>query len=197
MRLFVALDLDSAARARAADVQRRARAEAAGREVAVRWVRPENLHLTLAFLGEVDPDRAAAAHRAAAEPWAQRPFRIELESVEVVPGSGAPRTVWLPVSAGRRQLERLHADVGGRMGPFAATPVDPRLRAHVTLGRVRRASRAGGGRVREAMARLSVPTIRWVVDAVTLYESRLTPAGASYRQLARAPLRCVILDGGS
>ena len=196
MRLFLALDLDSAARARAAEAQRRARKAAERQDVTVRWVRPQNLHLTLAFLGEVDADRAALARRAAGEAWPHPPFRIELASLEVVPRSGAPRTVWLPVSAGLRELEGLHADVRTRMGPFAATPVDPRLRAHVTLGRVRRASRASG-RIREAMARLSVPTIGWEADTVTLYESRLTPGGASYRALARTPLRCVILDGGS
>ena len=195
MRLFLALDLDAAARAQAVEVQRRARGAAAFRGVAVRWVRPENLHLTLAFLGEVDADRAAPVTRAAAEPWPHPPFRVELASAELVPRTGPPRTLWLSASAGRPELARLHADVRARMGPLLAAPVDPRPPGHVTLGRMRRASRPSGGRIRDALARLTVPAFGWEADAVALYESRLTPDGASYGSLARAPLGCVILDG--
>ncbi len=194
--MFLALDLDPVARAAAAEVQRVARAAAGFRVVAVRWVRPENLHLTLAFLGELDTDRAARVSRAAADPWLHSPFRVELASAEVVPLSGPPRTVWLPVSTGSRELARLHADVCARLGSVAAAPADPRLRGHVTLGRVRRVPRVGGRRVREALARLPAPVLGWKADAVALYESRLTPDGASYRLVERAPLRCVILKGG-
>ena len=195
MRLFLAIDLDAAARARTAEVQRRARGSAAFRDVAVRWVRAENLHLTLAFLGEMDADSAARVARAAAEPWPHPPFRIELASPEAAPRTGPPRTVWLPVSAGRAELARLHADARARMERLLAAPVDPRPPGHVTLGRVRRASRSGGGRIRDALARLPAPGFGWEAGAVTLYASRLTPGGASYRAVTRAPLGCVILDG--
>ena len=195
MRLFLALDLDSAARAQTAEVQSRLRRAAAFRDVALRWVPPENLHLTLAFLGEMNADRAARVMRAAAEPWSHPPFRVELASAEVAPRSGAPRTVWLPVSAGRPELARLHAEVCARMGQLLAVPVDPRLPGHVTLGRVRRASRPSRRRMSTALARLTAPAPGWKAEAVALHESRLAPGGASYRVLARAPLGCVILDG--
>ena len=64
----------------------------------------------------------------------------------------------------------------------------------MTLGRPRQ-PRAGGGRIRDAPARLTVPALGWRADAVVLHESRRGPGGASYRALARAPLGCVILDG--
>ncbi len=164
------------------------------REAPVRWVPPENLHLTLAFLGEVDANRAAQATRAAGEPWSQPPFRVELSSPEVAPRTGAPRTLWLPASAGRPELARLHADARARLGRYLLAPIDPRPPGHVTLGRLRKAPRASGGRIRDALARLAVPAVGWRAEAVVLYESRLAPGGASYRPLARAPLGCVILD---
>ncbi|MCY4075268.1 MAG: RNA 2',3'-cyclic phosphodiesterase [Acidobacteria bacterium] len=194
MRLFLALDLDAAARACAVEVQGRARRAPVLRDLAVRWVRPENLHLTLAFLGEVDADRVAPMARAAAEPWVQAPFRVELATADVAPRSGAPRTLWLSVSTGRAPLARLHAEARARMGPLLCAPVDPRPPGHVTLGRVRRAPRSSGGRVRDAVAGVTVPALGWRVDSVVLYESRLAPGGSSYRPLARAPLGCVILD---
>ena len=194
MRLFLALDLDAAARACAVEVLGRARRAPALRDVAVRWVRPANLHLTLAFLGEVDADRVAPVARAAAEPWRRAPVRVELASAGVAPRNGAPRTLWLSVSAGRTELAHLHAEACARMGPLLGVPVDPRPPGHVTLGRVRRASRSSGGRIRDALAGLEVAPCGWRVDAVVLYESRLAPGGASYRSLARAPLGCVILD---
>ena len=56
MRLFVAIDLDAAARASIADEQRRLAACTAG-GTPVRWVKPDQLHLTLVFLGEVQEAR--------------------------------------------------------------------------------------------------------------------------------------------
>ena len=194
MRLFLALDLDAPARACAVEVQGRARRAPALRNVTVRWVRPESLHLTLAFLGEVDADRVAPIARAAAEPWRHAPFRVELASAEAAPRSGAPRTLWLSVSAGRAALAHLHADACARMGPLLGAPVDPRPPGHVTLGRLRRAPRSSGRPVRDAVAGLAVPAFGWRVDSVVLYQSRLASRGASYRPLARAPLGCVILD---
>ena len=193
--MFLALRLDPAARARTAEVQRRLRGAVALRGVRVRWVRPENLHLTLAFLGEVDAEGEARVTRAAGEPWSRAPFRVELSSPEVAPRTGAPRTVWLPVSAGRPELARLHADARARLGPLLGAPIDPRPPGHVTLGRLRQVPRASGGSLRDALVRLAVPAVGWRADAVVLYESRLAPGGASYRPLARAPLGCVILDG--
>ena len=195
VRLFLALDLDPAARAKTAEVQRRLRGAVAFREVRVRWVRPENLHLTLAFLGEVDAAGEEGVARAAAEPWSQPPFRIELSSPAAAPRDGAPRTLWLPVSAGRPELARLHADARARLGPLPAAPIDPRPPGHVTLGRLRQAPRSSRGSIRDGLARLAVPACGWRADAVVLYESRLAPGGASYRALERAPLGCVILDG--
>ena len=197
MRLFLALVLDAPARACTVEVQGRARREPALRDVTVRWVRPENLHLTLAFFGEVDADRLARLARAAAQPWRHAPFRVELASAEAAPRSGAPRTLWLSVSAGRAALGHLHADACARMGPLLSTPVDPRPPGHVTLGRLRRAPRSSGRPVRDAMAGLAVPAFGWRVDSVVLYESRPASGGVSYRPLARAPLGCVILDAVS
>lgn len=194
MRLFLALDLDAPARACAVEVQGRARRAPALRDLAVRWVRPENLHLTLAFLGEVDADRLAPMARAAAEPWREAPFRVELASADAAPRSGAPRTLWLSVSAGRARLARLHAEACARMGPLLSAPVDLRPPGHVTLGRLRRAPRSSGRHVRDAVAGLTVPAFGWRADSVVLYESRPASGGASYRPLARAPLGCVILD---
>ncbi len=67
MRLFVAIDLSDEARAAAAAEQKRLAAALGGGRSSLRWVKPDQLHLTLAFLGEVDEARGAVGRRCADE----------------------------------------------------------------------------------------------------------------------------------
>src|SRR5689334_23708597 len=102
MRLFVAVDLDDAARAAIALEQKRLTAR--GELGSLRLVRPDHIHLTLVFLGEVAADRAAAIVDAIAAPISQAPFDVTFGGVGMFPERGAPRTLWLGVSTGATEL---------------------------------------------------------------------------------------------
>src|SRR2546427_21983 len=131
MRLFIAIPLpeDAAARAFAIlpDVL-----------PGLRRVRPENLHLTLAFLGwtpdERLPDAEAAAKGAAAK---VTPFRIALDRAGRFPERGRPRVVWLGIGQGVEDVGRVGAGVAAglraRSLRFDERPLSP----HLTLARAR------------------------------------------------------------
>ncbi|MCX7826067.1 MAG: RNA 2',3'-cyclic phosphodiesterase, partial [Verrucomicrobiae bacterium] len=108
MRLFIAVDISEAVRQAVAAKQ--SQFKQANADVA--WVKPENFHLTLKFLGEV-PDGELADIKAALELAAtsHAAFDLELRGMGCFPERGAPRVVWAGVGRGRDALKALAREV--------------------------------------------------------------------------------------
>jgi len=179
IRAFFAVELGAAARRAAAAAAHALRGRPGGD--GVRWVRPEGLHVTLRFLGGVEPARVAPlAARARGELALLSPFRVRLGAAELFPTPRRPRVVALglrpeaPLAALAGALERAAVAEG-----FA--PEERPFRAHLTLGRVRerRCPDAAG---------LAVPAEELAVDEIVLYRSELAPEGARYVPLERLRL---------
>ena len=182
MRLFAAIDLDETARAAAAGTidalsSRLARADVPS---PVRWVGTEQLHFTLRFLGEVSKRQVDALRRALRAPWDVRAFAADLAGLDVFPFSGIPRVIWLGVGDGREQMVALKTELDRRLEPAGFDPDTRPFRAHLTLGRVKRLVGVSGGELRAVLAEHEPEPARWVVDRVTLYESRVSYRGATY-----------------
>lgn len=187
MRLFVAVDLDETLRRAAARVARtlRGRLERA-ESYGVSWVGPENLHLTLRFLGEVSEDLAHRVEQQLADPFSIDPFEIELAGAGMFPPAGSARVIWLGITGGADDLRRLHDEVEARLQPFGFESEGRPYRVHLTIGRFRVPAPA---RVREIISAAGPgPIGRCAIRRVTLYRSQLSPKGAVYTPLVRTPL---------
>ena len=154
MRLFVAVELDAAARdalARAAADLGRLKPVAAGPPL--KWVAPAALHLTLRFIGEVDAARGARVTAALEPPLAVAPFDVLFAGVGAFPPRGAPRVIWAGVARGAERLTSL-ADAVERRVREAGEPAEARpFAAHLTLARARDRGRpARGDELRAALA---------------------------------------------
>src|SRR5581483_10684106 len=159
MRCFVAVDVAAGVRAVLARTQEALRRAAPSADV--RWTRPEGLHVTLKFLGEVPEARCA-------------------EVAAVLSGVAAAHRAVGVLAALARGVDRALAPLG-----FAAETRP--FQGHVTLGRVR--SPRGLAALAAALARHAEEEIgAWTVSELVLYQSRLSPAGARYEALARLPL---------
>ena len=192
MRLFAAIDPDPAARAAAARAARAlaGRLESAG-PVRIRWVAPERLHVTLRFLGELteaDVDAVRGVLRTRFETGA---FTARMSGLERFPASGAPRVVWLGIDEGRDGIAAVRTELDRRLASVGWPPETRPFRVHLTLGRVQRWPARSRQDVARALSDLRPEMPRWLVDRVTLYESRQTHRGARYHVLESAPLRPV------
>ena len=137
--------------------------------------RPENHHLTLAFVGEIAPDRLAALEQVgAASARASQPFTLSLDRVGAFHYAGI---AWLGASLIPEALEHLVAALRDGLAS-ERFPVEARsFRAHVTLAR------------RSApVAASSIEPIAFRVERMTLCASELTRGGSIYRELAGWPL---------
>jgi 2'-5' RNA ligase len=187
MRLFAAIDLTDSARASIGALQRALRAGPGG--AALRWVRPELMHLTLVFAGDVDEERGAAAADALAAPLPQAPFSIDLSGIGVFPPRGSPRILWLGVAHGADDVGSVRRLAADRLAGVGIAGEDRPFHPHLTLGRWRDGRPADRRRV---LDRAHEPAIVARVDVrvVTLYRSELGASGPSYTALAHAPLLC-------
>lgn len=150
----------------------------------VTWTRPEQLHLTLRFLGDVPADRLDQLIERLAR-VSVTSFLLPLEGLGTFPPNRPPRVAWMGVGAGHPRLFQLRQRVDDAA---LAAGLDPDLRhfhPHVTLARC-----AEGAAGLPAWLRTHrdcvAPTFR--VEAFDLYASELRPTGAVHTRKHRFPL---------
>lgn len=184
MRAFIAIELPPAVRTELADLQQRLQRTG----LKARWVRPENIHLTLKFLGEIDPQNAAqisAAVKRAAEKHI--PFTLTVSGIGVFPHIRKARVMWAGLSGGVTELINLHKDLDAALVACGLEPEKRSFRGHLTLARFR--DRVNPDKLETALkdsgrARMG----HWTVADLVLFQSDLRPAGPIYSRLAAHPL---------
>ena len=190
VRVFVAVELPDAVKAEFAGLT--AAIDALGVRGA-RTVRPEGIHLTLKFLGDVDvgliPEIQSAMDSSSAE---SQPFDLALGNVGVFPNRSAARVLWVGVEGDMERLNRLQHSVERSLADLGFRPERRGFNPHITAGRIRDSvSNADRRRVTEALLshEYARPSIR--VESVSLIRSTLRPDGAIYEPIYSASLRAV------
>jgi RNA 2',3'-cyclic 3'-phosphodiesterase len=190
MRLFIGIELPAQLQAevsRATETLAEELARVAPR-IALRWVRPPNLHLTVWFLGEVDEPRAGEIIEVLGEPFQTPAFTLRIGGVGTFPPSGPPRALWLGVHDGASSLVAVHAELSARLGKIGLEPERRGYSPHLTVGRFKEVRRADVSVVRRLIARSTDVIGECGIDAVALVRSRLSPKGSQYEKLLRVPL---------
>ncbi len=189
MRVFAAVDPDPAVRAAAA---RTARALAGGlagiADERVRWVAPERLHVTLRFLGEVREADADAVRAVLRSPLETGAFLARASGLGCFPPSGPPRVLWLGIGEGSDGMAELRSELDRRLAAAGRPPEVRPLRPHLTLGQMKRWPPRSRRHLDRVLSEVRPETPGWLVDHVTLYESRQTPRGARYHVLESTDL---------
>ncbi len=189
IRSFVAVELTDAVRQALADVQRDLTAQAP--PGAVRWTRPDSIHLTLQFLGDILPDQVEAVAGALRDACAGRaPFAFELSGAGVFPNPKRPRVVWVGVVEPSGALAALQQRVAEALTPLGFAPEERGFTPHLTIGRAARdASPRDLAALGALVAGASIGSLGRVdVDHVNLMKSDLKSDGAVYTPLAVIPL---------
>ncbi len=195
IRAFVAIEIGDEAKRALADAIAALRSE---RIAALRPVRPEGVHLTLKFLGDIAPELAPRIGEALAGVAARyAPFGLALGGTGFFPAgnAGRARALWVGVEGDVDALRELQGDVDGALAALGFARERQAFRPHLTLARLHnRASAADRRRAVVALANYALPQDVGVrADGVSLMRSELLPGGARYSRMAHAALRG---DGG-
>ena len=179
LRAFVAIELPRAV-VPACAAARRCLAELDAR---LRWVRPEGMHLTLKFLGNVESASVPLILEAMRSVAGRTP-PMALHTTDVgAPNPDRARVIWLDVGGETALLDRLRADLEDTICRIGFKKEERRFHPHLTLARAKK----GAVRLPAGLAG-AVPSVRFGVDRIVLYSSELRSGGAVYKALGRARL---------
>ena len=150
-----------------------------------RWVRPEQLHLTLRFLGHIVPagvDKAQAAVIKAASQ--SQPFALRYTGLGCFPRPAAPRVLWAGIADPDERLKHLHAAITSATSDIGRAPEEREFRPHLTLARIENFDRRKGDLLTQLFEKYqNFITDEWVVREIILMRSHLSPQEARYEPI--------------
>jgi len=185
MRTFIAVPLEAGIRNHVVSLQERLSKSG----VEVKWVEPENLHITLLFLGEVDVRDTLLVCRAVSDVTADMDsFSIRIAGVGCFPNPRRPKTIWAGIDDGANELVQLHDRIEAILLEQGAYRREGRpYTPHVTLGRVK-------GDDARPLSKALKEQADWtagseIVREVHVLSSELTSDGPKYTVLGRGRIK--------
>ncbi len=180
MRLIAAIELNSKVVANLTELVRRLRPVAP-----VRWVHPQNMHVSLKYIGEFPESRLDVLLRNLSDVRVTQPIAIPLAGLGYFPNADRPRVFWVGAE-NTAPLRQLASSVDAALAPLGVVPEVRPYQPHLTLGRV-----FEGEPLEELHNAVEdLPSREFGTlspDRFTLFESTQTPAGPVYRRLAEFP----------
>ena len=160
----------------------------ASRKANVRWITPENIHLTMKFIGEVEEFLIPSIGDALSEiALKHQQFQMNTVGIGAFPKGGQPRIIYAGVNIGVKNLMVLNEDLDTRLSALGIAPEQRPFKAHLTIGRIKtRKPTIDLTDVLKALENIVFGHTR--ISELVLFKSTLTPKGAIYRVLKRIQL---------
>ena len=184
MRTFIAIEIPAEIKTALSGLQielRRAGAD-------VSWTKPESIHLTLKFLGEIEEKLVNEIEMACVETAAEfQPFTLDLNGAGVFPNVRQPRVLWAGLSGEIEKAVEIQRRLDERLMTIGFDREEKPFRPHLTIGRVK-----SNRKTRELLAladSYQLPRLAFDVKEIVVMKSELLQAGARYTSLARAGMR--------
>jgi len=179
IRSFLAIELPEAIRRKIEEVQKDLRISHAD----VRWVNPENIHLTLKFFGNIDEARIDPIVKSLEGTiGATSPFSLLIRGMGSFPHLKKPRVIWMGLQEGKQDLVALQRQIDGELKKIGLEPEGRDFHPHLTLGRVK-SNRA----IDELIGRMERYREEgfgdFRVERIVLFKSDLKPSGPIYTRM--------------
>jgi len=183
IRTFLAIDLPEEIKVQIENVQTRLKATVKG----IKWTRPEGIHLTLKFFGNISENQIADISRVVEKNTVDiRPLSLEVTTLGTFPNLKRPRVLWLGIGGSVERLLDLQKEIARDLESIGFQREDRAFRAHLTLGRVKSPKNVSG--LSEIMTNeKNYDAGNFCAGGLTLLKSDLTPKGALYTKLAYFP----------
>ncbi|MFQ5455127.1 MAG: RNA 2',3'-cyclic phosphodiesterase [Nitrospirota bacterium] len=184
IRSFIAIDIKESIRVEIGNIQKRIK-EIEGLQI--RWVRPDGIHLTLKFMGDIafsDIDRIKELLNRSVSGFS--PLFIKIKGIGIFPDMRRPRVIWMGIEGDRKELIRLQNRVEKGLSDMGYPEEKRRFTPHLTIGRIKSVSSSHikGPQFNDIIEELKyVEAGEFQANSVTLLKSELKPSGAVYTKL--------------
>ena len=155
----------------------------------VKWVRPENIHLTLKFLGNINrADTEKIGSKISESVKTSAPLSLNAKGIGVFPNIKRPRVIWTGVAEQRNQLAGLQRRLDGHLESIGFAKEKRPFKGHLTIARIKQ--RIDSNRLMHAMKKYAeFESETFIINEIVLFKSELNPTGAVYTPLMSAPLK--------
>ncbi|MGC8932092.1 MAG: RNA 2',3'-cyclic phosphodiesterase [Candidatus Methanodesulfokora sp.] len=184
IRTFIAVDLDSSLKGKVVDLQSRLEKST---DYVLKLVEPENLHITLKFLGDVNEGRLEKVFYTVKETLSGiNSFRIMLRGVGAFPSIRRPEVIWIGLGEGAENLIKIMTALETSLARIGFPREKREPVPHLTIARVKKPSKNGISSFLESLADMEIGFME--VSDVKVKSSTLTPSGPIYKDLKVIPL---------
>ena len=155
----------------------------------INWVRPESTHLTLKFLGFVEPALVSQL-LSVLQPIGNQyaPFSVDVQGLGVFPQVKYPRIIWIGLAGNTQALHDLVFEIDAELEALGFPPEEKSYHPHLTLARIKRENAKVGSVLRQTRALESDQQLGTLnVNGFTLFQSDLDSSGAKYTSLWTVP----------
>lgn len=187
MRAFIAIELPPEIKNSLAELQNQLKSSGAD----VKWVKPDNIHLTLKFLGEIDQSKLDKISKILEDiSREKKSFPLRLASVGAFPKINYPRVIWAGIDAGDSETKEIAKELEAEIAKVGIPKEDRPFSSHITIGRTR--TTLNQEKLVQILKILehNLGNKKWefMVTKITLFKSTLTPKGPIYEVLKETHL---------
>jgi 2'-5' RNA ligase len=175
VRLFIAIEIPEQVKDYVIGVEEQLK----NKDDNITWVKPENMHLTLKFLGEVDDGKANSIIEALKQVKFE-PFEAALSDIGAFPGFNYMRVLWVGLEP-HDKINALQQQVDEKM-KAAGFPRDDRFHPHLTIARVKFIKHKA--ELTDKLKKIQIEKLSFNVSKIKLIKSTLTPKGPVYEVLS-------------
>lgn len=184
-RIFIAVDISEEARRRAAALIDDLRSGV--KNLRVGWERPEKLHLTLKFLGDVTNEQLEKLNKSVEQAASLvGPFYLRTGKTGIFPSIRKARVLWLGLEDAGGELQRLHQILEAECEKAGFTRETRDFKPHLTIARLREPAKSAG--LASAHLQAQIEPVEFEVPEIVIYESRLAPTGSTYTPVFKSKL---------
>lgn len=184
-RVFVAVDISAEAKARVINLTSEMRREFP--DVRVGWEKPEKLHLTIKFLGDIEHHRLDALQKAVAETAKLlSPFLLEMQGTGCFPSPKKAKILWAGINDTENGLRNLYEMLEEKAAEGGFEKENRLFKPHLTVGRMSEPEKSG--KLTEGFLQAEFEPVSFEVSEIVIYESKLQPTGSVYSVVSKHQL---------
>lgn len=187
MRTFIAIELPQNIKDLLSRLQTKLKTSSAH----IKWVKPENIHLTLKFLGEIDEKKIPGISSALSEIARKTGcFSIKLSSLGAFPGINSARVIWIGIEKGEENVKEIYKAMEENLKKEGFPEEKREFSSHITLGRSKSArNRSSLIKILNSLKDAPLKeNAEFPVEKITFLKSTLTPGGPVYEVIKDFPL---------
>ncbi len=182
IRSFIAIEISESVREKIADLQE----ELKKHQERISWTKPDNIHLTLKFLGDIEESKTKSIGESLTTATKEfQPFNFFVKELGIFPNFRRPRVLWVGINNTGNELNKIHSKIEQQLNQLGFPKEKKRFNPHLTIGRVQsqvsdqfiekfNTCKFDGGKVK--------------VEEIIFMKSRLRPKGAIYTPLKKLRL---------